>query len=464
MSRVFTIIAVLTLPAALHGANADLGHSTDPLTNGSQEHPWRIENLADFQQFCSSAAYWSGFTQLECDLDLSATVYDRAPIAPNLSEEWNYDGTPFSGHFDGQHHTISHLQIQSGRCFAGLFGSVSQAATVTNLHLADVQIRSRGGLGCFGSLCGLNDGQIVHCTVSGMLTDLSYSAQSGRAGGLVAINCPNGIINDCFSAAKVSAGTTAGGLCAVNYGLIDKSSAAGIVADVATTAGGLCAANLGTIRRCFSRAVTRSDYAAGGVCGENSGLITDCYAAGTVIGGAAVGGLCGTNLFGAYAGVINNCYSAAVVSGSHDVGGFCGVNYSKTGSANFWDVQASGTDMGIGRNQDDRFKLSGKTTAQLQSESTVKNAGWDFSEMDGDEADWVMQHEGQDYPRLAWQKVIGDVAGSFSVDLADVAHLATYWQSTDCGAGDCGRADIDGSGTVDLDDLLVILDNWLKGL
>jgi hypothetical protein len=123
----------------------------------------------------------------------------------------------------------------------------------------------------------------------------------------------------------------------------------------------------------------------------------------------------------------------------------------------------SGTETGIGSRINNALQVSGKTTAQMKQQSTFADAGWNFS--GADEAIWMMLREGEDYPRLAWQDVFaGDVAGLYGVNLADVAYLSSYWQTADCGANDCGRADIDGSGDIGLNDLIAVADNWLKGM
>jgi hypothetical protein len=87
--------------------------------------------------------------------------------------------------------------------------------------------------------------------------------------------------------------------------------------------------------------------------------------------------------------------------------------------------------------------------------------GWDFSTTDGDPAEWMMLRPGHDYPQLAWQTITGDIAGSYGVDYVDFAVFAAHWEQTGCPTG-CGNADINSSGTVDIADLTLFADNWLK--
>jgi len=86
----------------------------------------------------------------------------------------------------------------------------------------------------------------------------------------------------------------------------------------------------------------------------------------------------------------------------------------------------------------------------------------DFTEGDGDGAEWMMLREGEDYPRLAWQEVYdGDIAGLWGVDMEDLLEVAGNWLEEGCPAG-CEEADINGDGRVDLEDFAILAGNWLK--
>ena len=132
----------------------------------------------------------------------------------------------------------------------------------------------------------------------------------------------------------------------------------------------------------------------------SNGTITGCYAeGGSVSGEATVRGLVGVLNWGA---TITDCYvDGGSVSGTRCVGGLVGENY--WGEVievmdSFWDTQTSGQVTNDGR--------TGKTTAEMQVESTFTDAGWDFGDesVNGTEDIWWIL-EGQDYPRLWWEKV-----------------------------------------------------------
>ncbi len=85
----------------------------------------------------------------------------------------------------------------------------------------------------------------------------------------------------------------------------------------------------------------------------------------------------------------------------------------------------------------------------MLTQSYYLDAGWDFSDTDGNPADWQMVRPGEDYPRLAWQQPIaGDTAGLWGVDMIDLEDFLTNWLQEDP------------TGT-DLTDFAEIAVNWL---
>jgi len=94
----------------------------------------------------------------------------------------------------------------------------------------------------------------------------------------------------------------------------------------------------------------------------------------------------------------------------------------------------------------------GKTTAELQTESTFMNAGWDFLDI------WEFRCEGMNYPRLIWQTTNPlDYLCPDGVGFEDYAVFAQQWLNTAC--GNCGGADFSGDGNVDCYDLDIFTDN-----
>jgi hypothetical protein len=96
--------------------------------SGTQEDPWRIESLADFNEFATDPNYWDGHTRLEMDVNLAGQTYSTAVIAPDTNNSnWDFDGPAFTGVFDGNGHKITALTIDDGGAdndYLRLFGFI----------------------------------------------------------------------------------------------------------------------------------------------------------------------------------------------------------------------------------------------------------------------------------------------------------------------------------------------------
>ena len=101
-------------------------------------------------------------------------------------------------------------------------------------------------------------------------------------------------------------------------------------------------------------------------------------------------------LVGAHGGPVVNCYSTALVSGDTSGGGLVGYSDGAV-TASFWDVTTSEASLSAGG--------TGLPTSELQTASTFLEAGWDFVDEteNGTEDIWWID-EGQDYPRLWWER------------------------------------------------------------
>ena len=271
MFRIVVVLMIVGL--CVHTASALPG-------SGTQQDPWRIESLADFDEFAADPNYWAGYTRLETDVNLAGRTYSTAVIAPDVNNSnYDFDGTAFTCVFDGNDHKIINLTINGGANeYLGLFGYIGEGE-VRNLRL-------EGG---------------------------SVSGRSDYVGGLVGRNYFAQITN-CYSAGSVSGNVNVGGLVGLNsYGTITGCYLTGSVSGV-------------------------GDYA-GGLVGRNySGPITNSYSTGSVSGHDGVGGLVGEN---DSSGMITKCYSTGSASGNYAVGGLVGWNKS-TVTASFWDRQTSG--------------------------------------------------------------------------------------------------------------------------
>jgi surface antigen len=324
----------------------------------------------------------------------------------------------FLGTFDGRGHTISNLFIKNMAAFnLGLFSWIGQAGAVRNVGLVTGSLTVGGGYQNFGLLAGWNFGTISNSYASG---SVSGGDGAGSLGGLVGWNW-GGTIIDSYATSNVGAGVGAsriGGLAGFNGyylnggGTITNGHATG------TVTGGVNSSSMGGLVGDNDSAVIRNSYAIGNVSGGNgssslgglAGLnngywggdqITSSYAAGNVSGGNGstyVGGLVGANI---WLGTITNSYATGGATGGNNVGGLVGwngytstsipasistsyatgfvtgpsgstgglVGFNNSGSITFsyWDVQTTGTALGLGGSNGGTWQGVGLTTAQLKT-------------------------------------------------------------------------------------------------
>ncbi|MHC4125852.1 MAG: GLUG motif-containing protein, partial [Planctomycetota bacterium] len=282
-------------------------------------------------------------------------------IAPDTSSDWFFHGTNFTGVFNGAGFKVTNLTIDTagaGNNYLGMFGYIGSGGRVNNLTAEDVNITGGNGSRYLGGLVGANDGTIRNCYAIGSVTGRN---ESGGLGGLAGGN--SGTIRNCYATGSVTGDEYLGGL--VGY---------------------TCN---GTISNCFSTSQVTGDEYLGGLVGYNDywAIISNCFSTSQVTGDEYLGGLVGYNSERA---TVNNCYSTGPITGDVYPGGLVGYNYG-TISDCFWDVNTSCLDTSDGG--------IGKTTVQMQMQSTYTDAGWDFTT-----PVWKIC-ETADYPRLAWQKI-----------------------------------------------------------
>ncbi len=457
---------VVSLPAgsSLWATGGDMGVGTDPLTDGSEAHPWLIEDFADFQVFANednASIYWAAgvYTQLECNLDLDSALpgrqtYTTAVIAMNISD-------PFAGIFDGKGYVINNLTINTAgmeKDYLGLFGIINGAtAEVRNLEINNIDIKASTISRSYstGGICGENSSLILNCKVRGVVEgDDHVGLIAGSNAGQISNCIVEGIINGDDRSGGIS-GHNSGNIfrCCSNVNVFSKNRAGGISGWNA----------YGYIESCFSMGYIEAAWnLAGGITGQNLpdayllgyiSTINDSYSLAIVVGGTAVGSIVGENR-----GMIYRSFGVGFVQGDDDVGGLVGRGEALNTINSFWDIEITGRSTSVGG--------EGKSTAEMQTLSTFTLAAWDFSDTDGDPADWWMR-DGFGYPRLIWQEPVeGDFVGTYDVNQADFAVLAGAWQSSVgqpeynpvCNLDDAGTSE----GIIDLADLVIFCEHWLE--
>jgi hypothetical protein len=218
---------------------------------GESNNPYQIATAEDLMLLGESPEDYDKHFILTADIDLEPNlpgrkVFDKAVIAPDTdTTESNFQGTAFTGIFDGNGHRILNLTITGGD-YLGLFGQNAQAE-VRDLGLMDVNI-----------------------------------AGSGHSiGGLVGYNLSD--VTQCFSTGTVNGNTSVGGLIGINSNSSAKTQEKTVIKD------------------CYSTANSTGQNRVGGLVGYRlGGRIVNCYAVGKVMGDVRTGGLLGISTGGSY--------------------------------------------------------------------------------------------------------------------------------------------------------------------
>jgi len=342
---------------------------------GEPNNPYRIADANDMNEIGLHDEDWGSHFILVNDIDLveyTGTQFNRIGTSSSNA---------FTGVFDGNGLTISNFTYTSnGTNGIGLFGYINDPnAIIKNLALIDPNVAA-GTADYVGPLVGLlKRGTIHNCSAQG-----GSSSGQWYVGGLVGQSYRDCAILNCYATAVVSGFRDVGGLTGQNQlrSVVSACYATGTVSGVGSGLGGLV--------------------------GWNSGRISDCYTTANAFGtGNDIGGLVGINYL---KGLISNSYAVGKVSGNFDTGGLVGDN-SGTIETSFWNIETSDCNTSDGG--------EGKTTAEMQTESTFTDAGWDFVEI------WNIG-ENQTYPFLRVYPA-GDLNHNSRVDFEDFAIFADRW-------------------------------------
>lgn len=324
--------------------------------DGSSASPYQVSNAAQLENLAH--AIQIGGTQQSAHYALTANINLAGLQMPVIGTQ----GAPFSGHFNGNGHTISNYAFTATENNTGLFGYVN-GGVIKNFTL-NVSSLDAASYNNIGSVIGYATGTVmvtdVTVNLSGDLTGANYvggfagqlaisatsvvknchvvNGGSGTVAGKYYVggfvgNFTSGIIDICDAAVPTSSTTTnddiyLGGLVGrMSSGTINASYSSGAVSDSAASArriGGLVGQNEGTISgksyssSTVTAAAATSKYA-GGLVGVNSGTITTAYATGAVSSYDEMGALVGYNN-----GTITQSYATGNASGHSYVGALVG--------------------------------------------------------------------------------------------------------------------------------------------
>lgn len=428
--------------------------------SGTEFDPYLISTAEELHSIAKCPCHFERHFTLIADIDLSNyNGLDGNPLFNRigLSHE------PFTGVFDGNGHTISNFTYNStGTSRMGLFGFINEAdAIVKDLGLINPNVNA--GTGRFvGSLVGyLGDGTISGCFVRG-------GSVSGDhiVGGLAGVF--NGdVLNSWFMGSVTSVSFYAGGLIGQGDCNIFNSYSIGEITSE-EFAGGLVGHFNGSAVSSYSVCdiTTYGGYSGGLIGWFNSGSMKYCYSGSNISGHSQVGGLVG---FCSFYPDFFHCYSYGEVNGV-DValtGGLIGNSFNVDPTAYtklFWNNTANPSLSGIGNL--DIVDVVGISSVEMQTQSTFTDVGWDFvgESINGPNDIWRMCVDGVSYPLLSWEFNKADFGCPDGVNFFDFSFFALHWQEDNCGASNnCDGTDLDLLGTVDIKDLGIFVDNWLRG-
>jgi hypothetical protein len=211
--------------------------------------------------------------------------------------------------------------------YAGVFGTLKESDTVTNLELLNVSAAAAAG-GSAGALAGTSSG-----TVTGVLVrNTTYGTASvqatngGSAGGLIG-SMSGGTVEQCAAAVPVSAAATDTNTCTAG-GLIGSMTGG----TVSNSYSGGHTVNGNYSDSAFNVTATtgigQKASKAGGLVGDASGAstITNCYSTCSVSGTTFAGGLIGN----ATSTSVQNCYSVGLVKKENQAGAIGGMTNGVT--------------------------------------------------------------------------------------------------------------------------------------
>ncbi len=281
--------------------------------------------------------------RLKADLNLKDTPFNGIGSA----------GQPFTGMFDGQGHTISHVTVNAPEGENVGFFNVIKGATIRDLKLVDVEITGKTNVG----------GLVGNAQVQLDSSDLSKNVAN--------------LIGGCSVSGTVTGTKNVGGLVGLNEGKTDPQTlfsiasavdkcAASVTVNGKEKTGGLVGKNGGTITKSSSGGTVKGDTTTGGLVGDSSGDIYDSHTSCTVAGRSRTGGFVGFS-----DGAVKNCYSIGGVSGTDYTGGFAGVISRAENVVSAGQVTIAGTPT-QGYNGGFAGKLYGMV-AGLDNQITVKN-------------------------------------------------------------------------------------------
>lgn len=161
----------------LHG----LGTSDNPYLIQQKDDLYAMSRLVNsgFDPVGLGEPFASSYYRLTSDLFFESSDPELVPIGTALNN--------FTGHFDGgtSYHQIWNLRVSGTDC-VGLFGHISNGASIKNLNIRSIQLTASATNAMIGSFCGHADRSIIdRCAVDHTVTINCPNASTAYIGGIV---------------------------------------------------------------------------------------------------------------------------------------------------------------------------------------------------------------------------------------------------------------------------------------
>lgn len=300
---------------------------------------------------------------------LLAIAYSAGTQAQNV-----WDGTVAESFAGGNGTETDPYQIADGAQLAKLAQDVNGGNTYTGTYFvltADILLndisdwenwnKNTTGLNTWtpignleNNFKGILDGQ-GH-SVSGIYTSGNNGYQA-----LVGYLHEGEIQNLSVEASYIKGSVYIGGVCGLNYGIMDNCYNTGKIIGV-DYVGGVCGSNL-TMTNCYNTGTITGRDHVGGVSGFSQTSLNNCYNAGDITGNESVGGISGSNF-----GTINNCYNIGQVAGNTQIGGIAGIGGDAISNCYYLTGTAAG---GINGND-----VAGKAEAKSDIQFACGEVAW----------------------------------------------------------------------------------------
>ncbi len=174
-----------------------IGNNASYATWGSAENPYLIGSAAELKTL---SALTSGLNGNDTGIGAQSFAGKYFALSKDILSAGDSDpigaaGTPFSGYFSGNDHTIEGLNINTGADDTGMFGYLV-GATVTDLHIDAAYV--------FGNAyIGIVAGRAIDSTVSNIVITNSTLSAVSNAGGIVGMT-QNGAIRSVYVQAQLT--------------------------------------------------------------------------------------------------------------------------------------------------------------------------------------------------------------------------------------------------------------------